>query len=108
MDRTTKLERAELGLQGANFTRLLVDDLRLLGVCLRLRAVLRLRRLTECLTVDLFDRLGGKLAEQKTGNEQVGGDAPVDVGVVVEKRHNIALFFVGERPACFVAVAVYE
>ena len=80
---TTKLERAELGLGGADF-------LRLRAVRLLERFVLRFRCFATRLPVDLLERLGGKLAEENAGDEEIGGDALVDGGVVVEKRKTIA------------------
>ena len=64
-----QLERGELGLE---------------------RFVLRLCRFAPRLPIDLLERLGRKLAEQKPENEQVGGDALVDGGVVAEQRHRLA------------------
>ena len=96
-----QFEGGKLGLQGANFTRLLVDDL-------RLRAVLRLRYLTERLPVGLRECLGEILVEYEAGDEEIGGDALVDVGVVAEKGAHGAVLLVDKRPVCVAAAAVYK
>ena len=100
------LECSKLGLESAYFTRMLVDSLRLRAVRLLERFDLRLRRFIARLPIDLLECLGRNLAEQEAGNEQVGGDALVDGGVVAEKIERLALMRVGKRPACAAAVSV--
>ena len=94
-----QFERAELDLECTN-------PLRLLGDRLRLRAVLRLRRLTARLPINLSECICRELAEYEAGDEKIGGDTLVDVSIVVDIAATFALLNVGQGPTRAAAGAI--
>ena len=94
-----QVEFGELGLERVNL-------LHLRAVRLFERFVFRHRRFALRLPVDLLECLGRELAEENAGDEEIGGNALVDGGVVSEKSERLALILVGKRPACATTVSV--
>lgn len=63
------------------------------------------RRFVARLSVDVLELLLNEAVEEKAGDEEIGGDALVGVGVVVEMCKHVVLRYVGEWLICSVIIA---